>query len=90
MKRLLLLSAAAGLFPILWASQAPADSVPVKAKPGVASPILKGAQAETCGEFGTSVHFEPTPSAAARKALKEQKLVMVLHISGLFENSDFT
>ena len=27
---------------------------------------------------------------AAKKAAKEEKLVMVLHISGLFENSDYT
>ena len=49
-----------------------------------------GAAAETCGEYGTSVRFEKTPSAAARKALKEEKLVMVLHVSGDFENPEFT
>ena len=50
----------------------------------------KPATAETCGEYGTSVHFEKTPSEAARKALKEEKLVFVLHISGHFEDPDFT
>lgn len=50
----------------------------------------KGSAAPTCGDYGTSVHFEKTPKDAAKKALKEEKLVMVLHISGLFENSDFT
>lgn len=79
MKRLLIMSAA-GLLTILWAYQAAADSK----KPS----ILK--QGETCGDHGTSVHFEPNPSAAAKRALKEEKLVLVLHISGLFENSDFT
>ena len=43
-----------------------------------------------CGEYGTSVHFEKTPSDAARKALKEEKLVMVLHVSGHFEDTEFT
>ncbi len=82
MKRFLTLSAA-GLVTILWAYQATADSAGKK-KPS----ILK--QGETCGDHGTNVHFEPNPSAAAKKALKEEKLVLVLHISGLFENSDFT
>ena len=43
-----------------------------------------------CGDYGTSVHFEKSPKDAAKKALKEEKLVMVLHISGLFENTDYT
>jgi hypothetical protein len=44
----------------------------------------------TCGEYGTSLHFEKTPSDAAKKALKEEKLVFVLHVSGNFEDSEFT
>jgi hypothetical protein len=50
----------------------------------------KTAAAPTCGEYGTSVHFEKSPSAAATRALKEEKLVFVLHISGHFEDPDFT
>ncbi len=46
--------------------------------------------ASTCGEYGTSVHFEKTPSDAARRAVKEEKLVFVLHVSGDFENPEFT
>ena len=47
--------------------------------------------AATCsGDFGTSLVFEDSPSAAARKAKKEQKLVMVLHVSGHFEDPRFT
>ncbi len=41
-------------------------------------------------QYGTSVRFEKNPSEAARKALKEEKLVMVLHVSGEFENPEFT
>jgi hypothetical protein len=50
-------------------------------------PALAGAK-DSC--FGTSVQFEDTPSAAARKALKEHKLVFVLHVSGHFEDPRFT
>jgi hypothetical protein len=69
---------AAGLISAVWLSDASARDAKKPAEPA------------TCGEFGTNVHFEPTPSAAARKALKEHKLVCVLHVSGLFENPDFT
>ena len=48
------------------------------------------AETATCGDYGTSVHFEKTPSDAARKAQKEEKLVCVLHVSGDFEDPDFT
>jgi hypothetical protein len=44
----------------------------------------------TCGDHGTNVHFEKTPSDAAKKALKEEKLVFVLHVSGNFEDSELT
>ena len=51
----------------------------------------KPAKPETCGgDFGTSVHFEKSPSKAAQKALAEEKLVVVLHVSGNFEESEFT
>ncbi|MCI0685062.1 MAG: hypothetical protein L0Y71_23435 [Gemmataceae bacterium] len=50
----------------------------------------KAPEANTCGDYGTNVHFEKTPSDAARKALKEEKLVCVLHVSGDFEDPDFT
>jgi len=50
----------------------------------------KVAEGSTCGEYGTSVKFYSTPSVAATKAKKQEKLVMVLHVSGNFENPDFT
>jgi hypothetical protein len=50
----------------------------------------KGPEPATCNTFGTSVQFEKSPSEAARRAEKEEKLVLVLHISGLFEDPDFT
>jgi hypothetical protein len=42
----------------------------------------------TC--HGTAVHFVDTPSEAARQALKEEKLVFVLHVSGHFEDPGIT
>lgn len=75
---------ATGALVSLWLTSATAQAGGVKA-------TLKKAQpAETCGEHGTSLHFEDSPSAAAKKALKEEKLVMVLHISGHFEDPAFT
>ena len=54
-------------------------------------PNLAGPDVAVCtGEFGTNLRFEKSPSAAAQKALKEEKLVVVLHVSGDFENPAFT
>jgi len=47
-------------------------------------------EGQTCGQFGTSVKFFDTPTDAARKAKKEEKLVFVLHVSGNFEDPRFT
>lgn len=49
-----------------------------------------GKQAEVCPTFGTKVEFVSSPSEAARQALKQEKLVLVLHVSGNFEDPDFT
>jgi hypothetical protein len=54
------------------------------------SPLTKSPDTATCGDYGTSVHFEKTPKDAAKKAAKEEKLVLVLHVSGLFEEPDYT
>ena len=45
---------------------------------------------EVCGDYGTAVVFADSPASAARQALKEEKLVFVLHVSGNFEESAFT
>jgi hypothetical protein len=50
----------------------------------------KSDEATCTGEFGTSLRFEKSPSDAARKALKEEKLVVVIHVSGNFEDPAFT
>jgi len=40
--------------------------------------------------YRTAIHFVSSPTAAARDALKEDKLVFVLHVSGNFEDPQFT
>ena len=44
----------------------------------------------TCGEYGTTVTFAESPAEAAKQALKDEKLVFVLHVSGNFETPDYT
>ncbi len=39
---------------------------------------------------GTTVNFVATPEEASRQARKNNKLTFLLHISGNFEDSDFT
>ena len=51
--------------------------------------LTPGAQAG-CGKHGTQVEFVDTPKEAAEKAKKEEKLVFVLHLSGIFEDPKFT
>jgi len=85
--RRFLACAAAGLLCGLWALSANADQ---PAKGLAAKTSGKVCTTGTCGDYGTSVQFVKTPSEAARQALKEEKLVFVLHVSGLFENPDFT
>jgi hypothetical protein len=40
--------------------------------------------------YGTAVNFFATPEEAAREARKNHKLTYLLHISGNFEDADFT
>lgn len=42
------------------------------------------------GSCGTSIDFFDTPKDAAKQALKDQKLVLVLHVSGVFEDPRLT
>jgi len=45
---------------------------------------------EPCGDYGTTIYLEDTPTKAAKKAKEEEKLVMVLHVSGHFEDPKLT
>ncbi|MDY3561689.1 hypothetical protein R5W23_002970 [Gemmata sp. JC673] len=55
----------------------------------VALVAAPGGAAETCGH-GTKLDFVGSPKEAAAVAKKEQKLVLVLHVSGHFEDPDLT
>jgi hypothetical protein len=70
-----------------------ADPRTGKVPASVQAPAKPAEKTEGCGctkSHGTSVQFFDSPSEAATQAKKEQKLVFVLHISGHFENPDFT
>jgi hypothetical protein len=43
-----------------------------------------------CNKHSTQVDFWDTPKEAAEHAKKEQKLVFVLHLSGIFEDPKLT
>src|SRR5437867_2857641 len=73
----------AGLVSGLWLLSAGDAPGPTGAGTVKAAPAENGA-----GNYGTSVRFERTPALAARQALKEGKLVFVLHVSGPFEDPD--
>ncbi len=65
-------------------------AVPEPAPAPVAVAPSVPAVPQTPGACGTGVEFERTPVLAAEQARKERKLLMVLHISGNFEESRFT
>ena len=44
----------------------------------------------TCARHGTTIDFVDSPRDAAAQAKKEEKLVLVLHISGHFEDASLT
>jgi hypothetical protein len=54
----------------------------------VASPAL-ALDPTTCGH-GTKIDFVESPKDAAALAKKQEKLVMVLHVSGHFEDPGLT
>jgi hypothetical protein len=63
----------------------PEEPVPSSA---VQYPITQSCSALTT--HGTNVNFLSTPAEAARKAREHNKLTFLLHISGNFEDPDFT
>ncbi|MCI0462721.1 MAG: hypothetical protein L0Z62_37710 [Gemmataceae bacterium] len=88
MRRILLYTVAGVLATLGLLSAA---QVTAGGKGKVAGNILNPPAATQCkGDHGTEVKFFKNPSEAAQNAKKEEKLVFVLHISGLFEEPDFT
>jgi len=43
-----------------------------------------------CGTLGTAIEWVAPPERAARLAEKEDKLLMVMHLSGNFAKEEFT
>ena len=55
------------------------------------SPAIVQAESKpSCSGHGTTIDFFDTPKEAAAQAKKDGKLVMVLHVSGNFEDPRFT
>ena len=52
--------------------------------------LAQAKAAEPKGCYGTSVNFAVGPTEAAEEALKDKKLLMILTISGNFEEAKFT
>ncbi len=89
--RRILLYTAAGVLATLGLLSAASTQALAGGKGKVAGAIVNQPAATQCkGDHGTEVKFFKNPSEAARAAKKDEKLVFVLHISGLFEDPDFT
>ena len=58
-------------------------------RPGL--PSFREKPAKTgCEKFGTRIAFLPNPPDAFKKAREENKQVFFLHLSGIFEDKEFT
>ena len=55
-----------------------------------ASAQFAPADEPVCQSHGTAVNFVGSPAEAAKVAQQKEKLVFVLHVSGLFEEPDYT
>ena len=55
----------------------------------LAAPAARADGPAACG-FGTTIDFVDSPRDAAALARKQEKLVLVLHVSGHFEDPRFT
>jgi hypothetical protein len=64
---------------VAWTRGGPVVEVPVA-----------DAAAPACQTFGTSVEFDSNPTRAAKRAAESARLLVVLHISGNFEDAAFT
>ena len=62
----------------------------IKERPAPKAPVAAVDAPATCDTLGTSVEFDANPARASQRAAKEGKLLMILHVSGNFEDSAFT
>ena len=56
----------------------------------LACALAAQAAEEPCGKLGTTLEWEESIAAAAAKAHKDGKLVLVLHVSGEFDDPALT
>lgn len=89
--------AASAKNPYVWdwvcSDSGSSQGVSVKTEPvAPAAPVACEACEEksSCNRFGTTIDFVSSPTVAFRDAVKAKKLVLVLHISGNFEEAKFT
>jgi hypothetical protein len=69
----------------------PAPAPIAASLPGPAGASCRAPAGKSATEtYGTSVNFMDDPVAAARVALKDRKLLFVLHVAGNFEDDRFT
>jgi len=89
-RRLLLAAVGLGLFNLAAHASDLGAKDPLTGKAPSPVPATCDAKGATCGNYGTTIEFCKTAQSAAAQALKEEKLVMVLHVSGNFEDPTFT
>ena len=90
MRRLLFRVAGVCLAPLLGLALAGAAELDGKTTGKPVKPIAPEKTEATCGSHGTRVEFVDTPKEAADLAKKQEKLVFVLHLSGVFEDPGLT
>jgi hypothetical protein len=56
---------------------------------GLASSVPRAAAGE-CAKHNTAIDFWDSPKVAADRAKKLEKLVLVIHVSGVFEDPKLT
>jgi hypothetical protein len=59
------------------------------AEKGMPAAVLEPAR-KCSGDYGTALQFARNPVEAAKSAKRDDKLVFLLHVSGNFEDDDFT
>ncbi len=68
----------------------PVIEAQVQPNPAACKADIPAQAALSGGRYGTQVDFLDDPAAAAKQALKDKKLLFVLHIAGNFEEAGFT
>lgn len=81
------------VLPVAVVVPVPGEPIVVAAPPAPPEfklPDTEVLPADKCKQFGTTIRFHPGPVEAAAEAKASRKMMMVLHISGNFEDPGFT